>query len=367
MASSPRIFRIRGVEVRLHFTFLILLAFIILYLASEVLSGQGTIASAFYWLAAFIALFGSVLFHELVHSFVAMANGIGVKQIILTPIGGIASIGMFRDAKKEFKVSVAGPLSNFLVAFILLVLLVAVIGPEGAVAKVLSDDIITTPSAVNFLGLVLYLNLVLGAFNLFLPVFPMDGGRVLRSMLAMATDQVRATRIAVAISQAFLAILIGISILMGYITLLVIAVFLFLAGLSELKLTEMTALVDKIDLRRVVYTRFMVVSPELGVRDLLKIAVPWQSLYPVLDDKGGPLGYVHMDKINEGDREKRAGEVMVKDFPSTRLDRRDEDVLTKVYSNGFAFVLDKDGRLYGILTLDNLQKALKIEAMGGAQ
>jgi Zn-dependent protease len=361
MAFSPRILQIKGIDVRLHLTFLFLLAYIVLVFSLNVLTGGWTLASAIYWLAFFIVLFGSVLFHELVHSFVAMSNGIEVKQIILTPIGGIASIGMFRDAKKEFKVSVAGPLSNFLIAFILLVLVLALVGPDAVFDKLLSDEIFTTPSAVNFLLLVLYLNLILGAFNLFLPVFPMDGGRVLRSMLAMVTDQVRATRIAVAISQGFLAMLIGISILTGYLMLLFISVFLFVAGRSELKLTELAALMDRVDLKKAIYTRFMAISPDLRVRDLLQIAVPWQSLYPVLDDKGRPLGYVHVDKIRGGDG--KVGEAMVKDFPTARLGQQDEDVLTKVYSNGFAFVLDRGGRLYGILTLENLQNALKIEAM----
>jgi hypothetical protein len=201
----------------------------------------------------------------------------------------------------------------------------------------------------------------LGAFNLFLPIFPMDGGRVLRSMLGMVTTRLRATKLAVAIGQVFLAVFIFFAIMVGSIWLIAIAVFLFIAGLSELKLTELSDVAERIDLHRIIKTDFIVLSPDLKVRDLLKVAVPWQSIYPVLDESGNPIGMIDLNDLvkNSG----KVGDVMLRGFPVIKESDEKSEVLTKVFSKGYALVVDKKGRLYGILTLDSLQKSIRIESL----
>ncbi|MBN2518307.1 MAG: site-2 protease family protein [Candidatus Altiarchaeota archaeon] len=367
MKSAYQIFKIRGIAVKLHITFLLILPLFVLGFASD-MSQDGTLLSAtvsiLYSLMFFTILFGSVLIHELVHSFVAMRNGIKVKQIILTPIGGIASISMVKAPKSEFKISIAGPLSNFVIGFILLSIAIAAFGLEALTEAFFTGDFVSVPSILNITILAIWMNMVLGIFNLFLPVFPMDGGRVLRSLLAMVMDYGKATRLAVNISQAFLAVWIGFSILIFNIWFIAIGVFLFFAGLNELKVTEIAGILSKAELRDNIYTNLMVLHPELPVQNLLEIAVPWQNVYPVLDDRGGMLGYINVQTLEASDRNKKVGGVMNKEFVYFKMGAgRTEELLMRIYSEGFAFALDKEGRFYGILTMDNLERALRLEAL----
>ncbi len=370
MRSSYRIFRIKGIEVSLHVTMLALFLMPVLDLFSYGSLAEGA-SSAFYSLVFLIALFSSVFAHELAHSLVALKNRIKVSQITLTPIGGIASVGLVKDPITEFKISLAGPLTSIGIGILLLAILAPAAGMGNVGKAIFSGDFIDQPSLLNFAILVMYINVILGVFNLFLPIFPMDGGRVLRSMLNMVTSRVKATRIAVYIGQAFLSIFLLFAIIAGSLWLIIIAVFLFLAGLSELKVTEMSEVLERSDLRGIVNTGFIVLSPDFNVSDLPKIAVPWQSVYPVLDIRGKPLGFVdsmcHSEKkgkpggVKNTTRVKKctAKEVMSTEFPSLRLNDNKEELLTKVYSSGYAFVLDGKGTLYGILTMQNLQKELK--------
>ncbi len=355
MKTSFKIFTIRGIDVRIHLTLLILFLFPVTELAAYETLGEGVVffAYTFFFL---LALFSSVLAHELAHSFVALKNGISVKKITLWPLGGIASVGSVEDAVKELKMTLAGPLTSLAIGFFLLSIMILISGADIVADVVLSGDVFNEVSLVNFGIMVAYLNLVLGAFNLFLPIFPMDGGRVLRAMLALVTDRMTATKWAVRIGQGFLAVFLFFAVMVGSIWLIFIGVFLFIAGLSELKLTELGEKMKKADLKEAVRTDFLAVSPQLTVKDLLKVASPEQNLYPVLESSGKPLGYVMMDDVK--DKDGTMEELMNTNFPRVKLDEKGNQLLSKVYSEGFAFVLDGMGLLYGILTADNLQKAL---------
>jgi Zn-dependent protease len=324
MRSSYRIFRISGIVVSLHVTLLILFLVPLLDLTSG-------LADAAYSFAFLLTLFSSVLVHELAHSLVALRNKVAVRQIILTPIGGISSVGMVRDARTEFKISIAGPLMSLGIAFLALVVLLATGAGTTLGKSLLSGDFMSEPSLLNFLMLVAYVNFILGMFNLFIPIFPMDGGRILRSMLCTLTNRLKATRIAVYIGQVFLSVMFAFGLLAGSIWLLAIAVFLFIAGLTELKLTEMSEKLGQVDLEKVMLGSFIVLHPDLTMADFKRIAANRQTLYPVLDD----------------------------DFQTAGMEDAKEDVISKVYSSGYAFVLDPNGALYGVLTMQGIQNALK--------
>ncbi len=355
MKSSYKLFTLKGIEVRLHITLLILFVFPLTELVGYDSIGEGVFHFT-YTSLFLLVLFSSVLVHELSHSLVAKRNRIKVRQITLWPLGGIASLGMIKNPIKELKVSVSGPLASLAIGFFLLFVLVAITGPEAVGRAVISGDVLEQPSVFNFTVLVAYLNLVLGAFNLFLPIFPMDGGRVLRSMLAMVTNRIRATRLAVRIGQGFLAVFIFFAIMAGSLWLVLIGIFLFIAGLSELRLAELDNMLKDVDLKSIIRRDFVAVSPELDTRDLLKIRVPGQTLYPVLESSGKPLGFVRLGKLRRGIGKIR--DIMETRFPSIKLGEKGSEQLAKVYIEGYAFVLDKRGILYGILTLDDLQKAV---------
>ena len=360
MKSSFKIFQVKGIEVKLHITLLILFLLPVLELSYSENLGEGLIY-ALYSFGFFVALFSSVLIHELSHSFVAMRNGIGVKQIILWPLGGIASLGMVKDPMKEFKISIAGPLASFAIGFGLLFILLGAVGFDAIVETFLIDDFISLPSLFNFAFLIMYMNFILAAFNLFLPIFPMDGGRVLRSLLSMVTDRVRATKIAVSIGQGFLALFILVALVYGFWLWIAIAVFLFLAGLTELRLTEMAETAEHTNLKRAVKTGFIVLHPDLKVRDFLQIVVSQQNMYPVLDNNEKPIGVVEPARLNQ--KSGAVKDVMRTDIPTIKLTDNREELLAKIFSNGYALVLDSHDKLYGVLTAKNLENAMKVEEL----
>jgi len=208
MRSSVKLARIAGIDIGIHYTWLFAFALIAWSLAEgffpSTFTGYGTTT---YWLlgvAGAIGLFGSVLFHELSHSLVARARGMSVSSITLFIFGGVSNLKEEpKSARDEFLVAIVGPLSSFLLA--------AVCWP---LSQRLSPD--TNPVGA-LLAYLAFVNLMLGAFNL-VPGFPLDGGRVLRSIVWAVTGRMdRATQIASYSGQAigFILIFWGVSRLLG--------------------------------------------------------------------------------------------------------------------------------------------------------
>jgi Zn-dependent protease len=222
--GSLRIGRAFGINIFLHWTFWLLPAFVVLSSATRT-GGLDLLLS----LAVLAAAFGCVVLHELGHALAARYFGIGTRDITLYPIGGVARLERMSDKPwEEFWIALAGPAVNVVIAALLAVLLVAV----AAVNPALVFD---TFAGMLLLSLMV-VNIFLVLFNL-LPAFPMDGGRVLRALLALGLGQVRATRVAVVVGLV-MAVLIG---LVGTLwlqnpMLLVIAFFIYVVGQQELQM-----------------------------------------------------------------------------------------------------------------------------------
>jgi Zn-dependent protease len=174
---SMNLFRVRGIQLAVHFSFFLLLA--VNAFVGWADSGQ---SGVFWHTAALLAFFTCVVLHELGHSFTAMRYGIIVRRILLMPIGGMAEFDRIpRQPGRELLITVAGPAVNFVLAGFLWLILPATTATESEVV-----------TAAEFGHLVLQWNLLMGCFNL-LPAFPMDGGRILRAGLATRLSYVRAT------------------------------------------------------------------------------------------------------------------------------------------------------------------------------
>ncbi len=171
------LFRVRGIQLALHFSFFVLLAAVAVY--GWIDAG---LAGMLLQTGALIAAFACVVLHELGHCFAAIHYGIGVRRILLLPIGGMAEFeSMPREPRREVVIALAGPAVNFAIVAVLWVLL-----PKEVASS--TDDITWT----EFGHVMLHWNLFMGLFNL-LPAFPMDGGRLLRAALATRLDYTRAT------------------------------------------------------------------------------------------------------------------------------------------------------------------------------
>jgi Zn-dependent protease len=228
MQWSYRLTRIAGIDVRIHITFLFFLAWIALN--SFLVGGaDAAVLSVFFM----VALFGCVLLHEFGHAVAARIYGIHTPDITLFPIGGVARLDhMPEHPWQEFVVAIAGPAVNVVIAAVLIFIL-------GQQAEYDGLNYISDPR-VGLLAKLASVNISLVLFNL-IPAFPMDGGRVLRALLALRMNYVRATQIAARIGQA-LAVVFGIVGLFGNPMLIFIAFFIYQGAQQEAAVVQMRGL-----------------------------------------------------------------------------------------------------------------------------
>ncbi len=218
---SMNLFRVRGIQLAVHFSFFILLALF----AYDGWAQEGWIGMA--WsVATLLACFTCVVLHEFGHSFTAMHYGVGVRRILLMPIGGMAEFDEIpRQPLKEFLITIAGPAVNFAIAGALWIFV-------GVPDNWFSETSYTA-DATGFAQLLLTWNLLMGCFNL-VPVFPMDGGRIFRAMLATRLTYVRATFIAATVAKVLATIAIAVAIF-GYQSYLTAVLFTFIFFAGELE------------------------------------------------------------------------------------------------------------------------------------
>ncbi len=225
MGWSWRIGRIAGIDVYVHFTFLLLLAWV----GIEHYLAHGDIGEAMGGLAFILALFGIVVLHELGHALTARRFGIRTRDIILLPIGGVARLErMPDDPRQELLVALAGPAVNVVLAAVIYVVLSFGQGlsPVGEAMRV----------GGGFLEQLFWVNVSLALFNL-LPAFPMDGGRVLRALLSLRMERVRATEVAARIGQG-LALLLAFLGLFSNPMLVFIGLFVWLGASEESSMVQ---------------------------------------------------------------------------------------------------------------------------------
>jgi Zn-dependent protease len=210
--------RMFGVPVRMHFTFLLLLVFLLFI---GVGGQQSGVVTALYVLA----LFGSVLLHELGHALVARRYGIRTLEIVMFPIGGVARQERQPKPREEFWIALAGPAVNALIAAGLIGWLFATEGWQEIA-------MLREPTDANLAERLALGNVLLCAFNL-LPAYPMDGGRILRSALALRRPEEEATRVAAGAGRA-LAVAMGLAgLLMSNFMLVFVALFVYLGAAQE--------------------------------------------------------------------------------------------------------------------------------------
>jgi len=220
MINSWDIGSVQGIKLRVHWTFLLLPLWIF---ASAISSGMG-LTSAIVSLMFVIAIFGCVLLHELGHAFAAQQFGIGTRDITLLPIGGVAALERIPQIPlRELWIAAAGPLVNVVIALIIFAIQIMT-GPGNSTAYL-------------FFSQLMIANVALVLFNL-IPAFPMDGGRILRSLLGLKLRYVMATTIATRTSQ-FCAVVFGLlGLFSGQVLILLAALFVYFAAQSENRMVQ---------------------------------------------------------------------------------------------------------------------------------
>ncbi len=282
MGSSIRVFTVRGIDVKMHITFPLILVWAAIQFG---LIGNRGLDGAIFGVVVTLLLFGIVVLHELGHSFAALEYGVPIEQIVLLPIGGVAQMGRPPDKpSQELVIAIAGPAVNFGLAVLLA--LATLIVPYNFSPR----EMIISLQGMGELGVgpifnyVFVSNLFIGAFNL-LPAFPMDGGRVLRALLALRLEYGLATRIAVSIGQA-MAWLLGLwGFLGGGFFLILIAVFIYLGAGQEGQLVQLRGVLARLTVDQAYTRQTETLKPDSTLRDAVDLTLTsFQSNFPVCTD-----------------------------------------------------------------------------------
>ncbi|HYO08750.1 MAG TPA: site-2 protease family protein [Tepidisphaeraceae bacterium] len=355
MSWSFRVARVGGIEVRIHVTFLLLLAWIAFAYWS-----RGGPAAAARGLIFIGVLFLCVLLHEFGHALAAARYGIKTPDITLLPIGGVARLQRMPDRPiEEFVVAIAGPLVNVVIA--------AAIFLGLGVAVRLHENVPLDNPNVPVLTRIMWVNVWLVLFNL-IPAFPMDGGRVLRALLATRMNYARATQIAARVGQlaAFAFALVG---LLYNPFLIFIALFVYIGAAQEAAQTQMREVARHSAAGDAMITDFRVLPATATLGDAADaLLATHQREFPVADGAGAIVGLLTRDDLIAGLKQAgagaRVGDAMKPNVRSISSGASLEDAFKIMNENQLpaVMVLDRTGRAVGMVTPENVGELMMIHS-----
>lgn len=353
MKWSLKLVRIAGIDVYIHATFFILIAWAGLtfwFIAgnlSAVISGVSFI----------LVLFACVVMHEYGHALTARRYGILTLHITLLPIGGVASMEkMPDDPKQEILVALAGPAVNLVIAFVLWLWLV--------LSNTLMPLAQFSFTEGSFAERIMLINLVLAVFNL-IPAFPMDGGRVLRAVLAMRMNHNKATQLAARVGKA-LALCLGFLGLLYNPFLILIALFVWIGATGEAATEDVKSIIKDMTAGRAMLTDFEVLSADDSLSRAIKLTLGRsQKDFPVMND-ANIVGVLTQDNLLQGLHEygerTYVQDCMERGIESADIDEPLEKILQRL-QNGQCRLLPvtEAGQLVGIINMDNITELISIE------
>lgn len=355
MRWSIRIATAFGIGIYIHWTFWLLVAWVF-YIN---LSIQNNVAVAVEAVGLILAIFACVVLHELGHALAARRYGIGTRDITLLPIGGIARLDrMPEQPAQELVVALAGPAVNVVIAGVLAVVL-TVLGDWPKLENVEFANL-------GFLFKLMAVNVLLVAFNM-IPAFPMDGGRVLRSLLAMQIPMVSATRIAAKVGQVCAVGFGLLGLWLAHPFLVLIAVFVFIAAQQEANAVEARSAVAGLRVRDATMRDFMVLAPTDTVAHAAKLLLSGsQTEFPIVAE-GKPIGLLSRERMIEALADGKA-QTPVTDWtiPECRIfspqDSLRDALAVLVESRCRAAMVVEHDRVMGLLTLENIHELMMVRS-----
>jgi Zn-dependent protease/CBS domain-containing protein len=362
MKWSWRVGSIAGIALHVHATFLILLA----YLAIREYRSSGSAAAAINGVVFVLAIFATVVLHELGHALAARRYGIKTRDITLLPIGGVARLErMPREPRQELVVALAGPAVNVVIAALLYGWLRAT---GGVPASIETASMSAAIFDREFLAQLLAVNVWLVLFNL-IPAFPMDGGRVLRAVLAMRDrDYARATERAAKVGKFFALVfaILGFFVL-GNPFLVFIALFVWLGAAGEAAAAQTSATLDGVPIQALMITDVRTLSPTDPLARAVDLILDgFQQDFPIVEGSvvKGMLTRARLLKaLAEGGDQTSVGDVMERDFQQAAPSEQAEVVLARLKNCGcHSLPVIDGGRLLGVLTMDNVGEFVMVQA-----
>ncbi len=365
--SSFRLpFDIFGIPIRLDATFLLLVALLTWLIGARV----GTYIELFElpldpeplqrglvpWLLGLLSALGlvlSVLIHELSHALTARRYGVEIKEIRLWILGGIAQFKqMPQQPRAEAVVAIVGPVTSAVLG-VLLWWLSSLLGASAGAGLVV----------ISYLAAV---NLLLAVFNL-LPALPMDGGRVLRSLLATRMSHLRATRIAASVSQV-LAVLMGIFGLLTFnLFLVAIAFFVYMAVQAESQFATITRALEDISVGDLMSRDIVTVDADTSVEAFVRRMLESKHVFfPVVDDHDAIVGVVRLQNVQDAPPDARVADVMSHEIVDVDVDASAVEAFTRINeSEGRRLIVrDAHDRMVGVISTTDLLRAVQIRMAG---
>ncbi len=353
MGWSFKIGKIAGIDIFIHITFFLLLAWI----AFSYYTQSQSIGFAVSGIIFIVVIFACVVLHELGHALMAKKYGIDTQDIILLPIGGVARLEKMPDKpNQELWVALAGPAVNIVIAAVLAGFLLMSNGFTPL------DQLAT--GTLTFVERVMAVNIFLVLFNM-IPAFPMDGGRVLRAVLAMRLSYAKATRYAAFLGQ-FIAVLFGVFGMLYNPFLLLIAVFVWFGAAQESSLTQMKSALKNIPVHRAMRTDFKIINRRNTLERAVELSLSGsQKDFPVTDNDAVEGVLTQSDlfsALNKNGRLSPVSDAMQHHFFSVdALDMLETAMQKLKECNCNTLTVLHDDRLVGLLTMDNLGKYMRIQ------
>ena len=354
MKWSIRIGRFSGIDVYMHVTFLLLISWVALVHWRQGHSIAAAVAGVIFILTVFLC----VVLHEFGHALTARRYGIKTRDIILLPIGGVARLERLpTHPLQELWVALAGPAVNVVIAAGLFIWLRFTASFEPLQSLTLT--------AGPFLERIMAVNLFLVIFNM-IPAFPMDGGRVLRAILATRKEYGRATQIAASIGQ-------GIAVCFGFIglfynpLLLFIALFVWIGAAQEASTAQMQAAIGGIPVQQAMVTDFRTLHKNDSLDRAIQLTLAGsQKDFPVVDNGHieGILTQTDLLKaLSERDQDAAVTSAMQNNFVTVDSLEMLETALAKLKDcNCHTLPVTLNGKLVGLMTMDNLGEYMRIQA-----
>lgn len=352
MKWSWRLGRVAGVDVYMHATFVLLIGWV----AFNYWLQERTLGAVLGGVGFILALFACVVLHEFGHALTAKRYGIRTRDITLLPIGGVARLERMPEVPlHELWVALAGPAVNVVIAGVLFLGL----SSFGSFVGLSTIDLLQG----SFWGRLLAVNLTLALFNM-IPAFPMDGGRVLRALLATRMQYTRATQWAANLGQA---IALGFGLIGLFLNpfLVFIALFIWIGAGQEASMVQMKAALSGIPVRQAMVTQFETLSPGDPIRRAVELILSGtQQDFPVVDD-GRVVGVLTradlLTALAQGRQDERVAAAMRRDFEVVDSGLMLERASAQLQTCGcHTLPVVHGGSLVGLLTMENLGEFLMI-------
>lgn len=379
MKWSWRIGAIAGIGVYLHFTFVLLPAFVVF----SRLNDGGDWRGVAHDLIVLATLFGIIVLHELGHALTARRYGIQTRDITLLPIGGVARLErMPEDPRQELVVALAGPAVNVVLATLCFVGLLVVVGVAAFTGAIESSRQVLfwlfssqeqaggveqfSAIGARFLFEMLFLNVLIVLFNM-LPAFPMDGGRVLRALLAMKMDYVRATQTAATIGQGMALLFVLLAWFAHNPFLVLIAFFVWMGAAGESSMVSLRYALGGIPVRQAMITEFETVRRDTPLGHVAAhILAGFQQDFPVVED-GHVVGILTKSDLlkawAEGERNEPIEHFMREEFETASPNEMLAPAFQRLQECRCHTlpVVDR-GQLVGLLDMENVGEFIALQS-----